>query len=292
MKLKETTRQDYQNRLNIVLDYIRENPDNPGTLDELAAKACFSPWHFHRIFSGMTGESLKSYLRRIRLERAAQRLRKTSQPVIHIALDAGFESHAAFTRAFGKAFGVSPNEYRNNSDIAEVVSVKYISTIWERNIPSMKIDIVKFEPTKVLFVRNVGSYDTCGIAWEKLCGFCGPRGLILPNCKFIGRSYDDPEVTPSDKIRYDACLTVPDDCPESGNGIELGEIEGGTYAMTTHFGPFELLSETYSKLCGQLIPQMGYEVANGPSLEIYQNDPDNTKPEDLITDIYVPLIEG
>ena len=67
------------------------------------------------------------------------------------------------------------------------------------------------------------------------------------------------------------------------------QIPTGRYAMTTHLGPYEQLSAAYNQLCGQWIPQNGYEIAVRPSVEIYLNDPAGTAPEDLITDIYVPL---
>ncbi len=59
--------------------------------------------------------------------------------------------------------------------------------------------------------------------------------------------------------------------------------------MATHLGPYENLCKTYAKLCGQWIPEKGYEMASKPSIEIYQNNPNETKPEDLITDVYAPL---
>ena len=91
------TRQDYETRMNRVLEHIQGHLDEPLALDELAAVACFSPYHFHRIFSGMIGESVKSYIRRLRLERAAFALVHGTAPVTEIAFDAGFETHESFT---------------------------------------------------------------------------------------------------------------------------------------------------------------------------------------------------
>ncbi len=153
----------------------------------------------------------------------------------------------------------------------------------------MKAEIVNFEPVRVAFVKHVGPYHECGKAWEKLCLWAGPQGLLGPGCKFLGLSYDDPEVTPAEKIRYDACISIDDKEVNPDGEIGVQTVSGGTYAMTTHFGPYEKLSETYAKLCGQWVPSQGYEIAGQFSVEIYQNSPEDTEPEDLITDVYVPL---
>jgi DNA gyrase inhibitor GyrI len=66
-------------------------------------------------------------------------------------------------------------------------------------------------------------------------------------------------------------------------------IPGGDYAVTTHFGPYQKLGETYAKLLGQWLPRSGRELRSTPCFEVYLNDPQSTEPEDLLTDIYAPL---
>ena len=152
----------------------------------------------------------------------------------------------------------------------------------------MKVEIVELEPLKVASVRHVGPYNQCSKAWEKLCSWAGPKGLLRPGCIFLGLSHDDPEITPPDKVRYDACLSLDTDCASEGD-VHIKHIEGGAYAKTTHFGPYENLSRTYNQLCGQWIPANEYKIASKPSIEIYLNSPEDSEPEDLITDIHVPL---
>src|SRR5262252_10971797 len=112
--MRTGTVEDYQRRILGVLVHIQNHLDSPLPLDELAEVAHFSPFHFHRVFRGMVGESVKEHVRRLRLERAAHRLRFTGQPVTEIAFDAGYETHESFTRAFGVMFGEAPTEFRNN----------------------------------------------------------------------------------------------------------------------------------------------------------------------------------
>ena len=152
----------------------------------------------------------------------------------------------------------------------------------------MEVTIKTLAPMRVAFVRHIGPYNQCGTAWEKLCARLGKQGRLGPDTKYIGMCYDDPDVTPADKIRYDACATVDGDFEPQGE-IGVVFIEGGEYAFTTHLGPYENLSKTYATLMGQQIPRLGRDCRHAPSLEFYLTDPENTDPEDHVTDIYAPL---
>ena len=113
--MKTETEQIYKERILRVLRYIQGHLDEPLSLDELAGIAYFSPFHFHRIFRGVVGESVKEHIRRLRLERAVSRLRLTDQSILNIALDTGYESHESFSRAFKTMFGATPSVIRRDS---------------------------------------------------------------------------------------------------------------------------------------------------------------------------------
>jgi len=103
-----------------------------------------------------------------------------------------------------------------------------------------------------------------------------------------GSPNDDPEVTPPEKIRYDACITV-DETVEPEGDIGVQTLRGGEYAMTVHKGPYEKLIETYGRISGEWAPGSGRVVSSDPCLEVYLNDPHRTPPDQLRTEIYVPL---
>jgi AraC family transcriptional regulator len=293
--MKESTRQLYTERMLSVLVFIQKNLDEELSLEEYARVAHFSPYHFHRIFRGMVGESLHEHIRRLRLERAATRLKHTKRTVIKIALEAGYDTHEAFTRTFRTLYGCSPSRYRRDRSVtfATKAGVHY----QEHSSPQklrlrkggrpMEVRIEHVEPMRVAFVRHVGPYDQVGTAWERVCTQLGKDGLLGPRAKFIGICYDDPEVTPSERIRYDACITV-NDAFVAYDDVGVQTI-GGEYAVATHVGPYTLLGQTYAKLLGQWLPHSGRELRSEPSLEFYLNAPESTDPEDLITDIYAPL---
>jgi AraC family transcriptional regulator len=293
--MRSDTQSDYRERLLRVMVHIQNHLDEPLPLDDLAKVACFSPYHFHRIFRGMVGESVKEHIRRLRLERAAFRLTSTNRSVIDIAFDAGYDTHESFTRAFGRMFGMSPTAYRQGgrNDRASVVS-QTAASMWERQSTTtgdetVEVRLENCKPMRVAFIRHVGPYRECGAAWEKLCKFAAERGWFSPNIRRIGIGHDFPDVTEPDKIRYDACLTVDDQFKATGE-VGVQEIPGGLYAIVTHRGPYEKFEETYHQLFREWVPTCGHELRSFPCFELYHNDPGTARPEDLVTDIYVPLV--
>ncbi|MCX6356826.1 MAG: AraC family transcriptional regulator [Candidatus Aureabacteria bacterium] len=296
--MKTDTERVYRERILRVLVHIQRNLDEPLALADLGRIACFSPFHFHRIFRGIVGESVGEHIRRLRLERAVSQLRATHRSILDIALDAGYEAHESFTRAFRGMFGVSPAEARRKHRAAlktGAPSGVHYTGEW---VPAfkpvrgggvqMKVRIEKVKPMRVAFMRHVGPYAECGETWSKFCAWAGAKGLFRHGMKVLGISHDDPEVTPVDKLRYDACITVDESFqPEGEVGVQ--EIRGGEYAVATHKGPYEKLIETYGALFGEWAPSSGRIVSSAPCFELYLNDPEKTAPKDLLTDVYVPL---
>jgi len=245
-----STVESYQERMTRVLVHIQGRLDEPLPLEELAGVACFSPYHFHRIFRGMVGESVKEHVRRLRLERAAQRLKQSSQPVTEIAFDAGYAPSGGG--------------------------------------PPLDVRIERFDGMRVAFIRHVGSYDSVGAAWGRLMGWAWPKGLFGPHARMVGIVHDDTEITPPEKLRYDAAITVgPGIGPEGEVGIQ--QLEPGEYGVALHKGPYDGLGETYARMCGEWLPASGRELRSAPALEFYLNSPQTTPPAELLTRICLPL---
>ena len=277
-------RTNYQERILRVQLFIQTHLADDLSLDRLARIARFSPYHFHRIFRGILGEAVHEYVRRLRLESAAQSLKTTDRDVLIVALDAGYESHEAFTRAFRQMFGVSPTEFRAGQPLCPRPQEQTKMTV----IKPLEVRIESHRPRRVLFLRHIGPYQSVGPTFQKFMGYVFQNGLFRSDAEIIGICHDDPDVTPPDKIRYDCAMTVGETVAASGEfGIQI--IDGGECAVTTHRGPYESLPETYRALYGQWLPASGREPRNAPSFEIYRNSPMDTKAEDLITEIVLPL---
>jgi AraC family transcriptional regulator len=300
-KMRKKTQESYITRMVNVVNYIQQNLDNELTLEELAQQANFSSYHFHRIFSGMLGESVQELVRRLRLERAAIQLRTSSTSILAISLAAGYESDMAFSRAFKARSGLQPSKFRKDEQARfPCLSTSSIRYVTNEHISSfepftdeelnMNVAIKQVDEMLVAYVSHQGAYQDCGQAWDTLCTALAPEGLLGGAAKMIGVSYDDPDVVAQELLRYEACISV-DEVFSTTDEIAFKTIAGGRYAVTTHIGPYEKLNETYQQFFGQWLSQSEHESADQPCFEIYLNDPESTEPDELITDIYLPLKE-
>jgi AraC family transcriptional regulator len=291
--MKPVTGQDYHERTLRALVYIQQHLDDDLELEQVAAAAAFSRFHFHRVFRALVGEPLKEHVRRLRLERAAGQLKRLDEPIVRIALDAGFETHESFTRAFAAMFGTSPSNYRAaHKPAPDSPSGTHFDDLGGFHppcgAPPPAVEVREEAPFRVVFLRHVGPYDKVGATWGRLMSWAGPRGLLGPGMKMIGLCHDDPEVTPPDKLRYDAAVAVSRPVrPEGEFGVL--ELPGGKYAVATHKGPHDTLGRTYAGIYGGWLPKSGYDLRDSPAFEEYLNSPTNARPEDLLTLIHVPV---
>src|SRR5215510_3781375 len=111
---ERTTRADYADRLDRVFKWLADHLDDTLDLARLADVACLSPYHFHRVYRAMQGETAADTVRRLRMHRAAVELITGELPIARVARRAGYGSQEAFTRAFRDAYGVPPARYRSS----------------------------------------------------------------------------------------------------------------------------------------------------------------------------------
>jgi AraC family transcriptional regulator len=258
-------------RLLRVLMHIETHLDDELSPAQLADIADFSPHHFHRVFRGMVGESVMAYTRRLRLERAAFRLKHGQSEVLPLALLAGYDSHEAFTRAFKAHFGVTPSQFRDQS-------------IVQSEVPAVAL---RQEPRRLAVAfRRVGRYLDAPEAWAKLQQWT-QRNAPVPASIPFALVHDDPDICPETKCRYDACWPVSQIPPALEHGLSLVEVPAGVYAVATHQGPYALMYQSYVNLLGRALPRLQVELAPEPVIEVYLNDPRHTPPEQLATEICV-----
>lgn len=315
-------RAEYTARINRVIDHIEEHLDQPLSLADLAAVAHFSPYHFHRIFRGITGETLHQFIQRVRIEKAAaQLLYHPKKSITEVALDCGFSGSAPFARAFREAFGMPASTWRrrHRSDrkqdqpdrkISQMVrnerqasewSVQYLAgtfnhqkwTIMINQALKATVEVKDLPEMTVAYVRHVGPYAGDSQLFErlfnKLLKWAGPRGLLrFPETTMLSVYHDAPEITDASKLRTSICITVPEDTEVDG---EIGKmtVGGGRYAVAR----FELSDDEYSAawdaVFGGWLPESGYQPADGPSMEIYHNDPHEHPEGKSVVDICVPV---
>ena len=259
MRIKTTTKTEYQQRINVLVEYINNHLGEDIDLNKLAEISGFSRWHFHRIFAEFLGEPVGTFIVRMRVETAARLLRYTEIPVKEIAHKVGYDVPSSLSKVFRQFYGISPNEYRNNKD--------YVIMEPNRIMPDMELKVeVKDLPGKqVAYIR------LNGLSFSPICLY-----------------HDDPKVTSPDKLRTDICMEVaPSVCPKGEIGTK--KVLEGRFMVALYKGTYQQLGAVYDTLYGKYLPEMGLSLREVPSGEIYLNDPRNTKPEDLLTQIYVAV---
>lgn len=304
--MRTETRSFYEVAVVRAVARIAGSLDEALDLGELARGAELSPFHFHRIFRGMLGETPLEMHRRLRLERAASQLLGSIRPVTVIALDAGYDTHEAFTRAFRDAYGASPSAFRLSDEEREGCArppqtqlaarsgihfspaVDLSAIRFTKGEPIMNVTVEEMPSLRVATVPHVGPYNRISEAFQRLGAIAGPAGLLRDGAAMLAMYHDDPETTPAEQLHSDAGLTVPDDARLPTQVVEK-RLPAGRYARATHIGPYTTLGDTWSRMMGEWLPNSGHRVGNGPSYEVYRNNPSNTRPEELRTDLYIPI---
>ncbi|HWQ50371.1 MAG TPA: AraC family transcriptional regulator [Terriglobales bacterium] len=228
-------------------DYIMAHYGEEVTLEDLAAAAMYSPWHALRAFSELTGKTPFEYLRMVRLSAAAKKLRDTKASVLDIALEAAFGSHEGFTKAFTKAFAVSPSAYRQKTPPIPLFChfpVRYIRNLSgkeEKKMPSSIVftQVIERPARKFILKRGVAAADYfayceevgCEV-WDVLEGVAGslyePIGVWLPQGM---RKPGTSEYCQGVEVPADYTGPVPE-------GFEVMDLPPCKY-MVFHGEPFE-----------------------------------------------------
>jgi len=280
----------HNDRISRVCEYISHNLDEELTLDILSNVAAFSKFHFHRVFSAHTGVSLTKFIQLARLRRASLQVAfRHDLRIIDIALDAGFDSPEAFSRAFKRTFGLAPSQFRANPEWPSWHSS------FQFNLPSdgeknMKVEIVNFEEEKVAVIEHKGPAErvldtaTKFIAWRKETGLSP-----VSTSRTFGVPYSDPKQTPPEEFRFDFCGTVQDEVPENAFGVKTGVIPGGRCAVVRHKGSHDNLEDSIYYLYRDWLPGSGEELRDSPCFFDYLNLIYEVDECDLLTDIYLPI---
>ncbi len=283
---KPATRLDYGRRIARAIALIAADPARALRLEDLADAAAFSPFHFHRIYREMTGETPAETQARERLSRAAHLLVRDSLPVAVVARSCGFGSAAAFTRAFRTAYGIPPAAYRARGGIG----APHGPTHLDSEIPVTEITIRQESALRLACLDHRGPYTAIGGAFDRLSAWAAARRLLGPGARFIGLYHDDPQSVPEKQLRSTACVTVPPGV-EATDGVRILELPATRVAVLVFRGPYAELEGAYRHLYRDWLPVSGEEPADQPCREEYLNDPRGTPPAELLTALMLPLKE-
>jgi len=280
----------YSERITRVCEYIQQNLDEPLSLAALSEVAAFSKYHFHRVFTCITGISVAKFILLTRLRRASFRLAFQGEiQVIDIALEAGFESPEAFSRAFKRVFGQTPSQFRASPEWPQWHS-KFQFNLPPKGNDSMQVNIVEFPETKVALIKHCGPHDQVFDTVAKFIAWRKDTGLSpIKSSKTFGIPRNDPRTTAPQDCRFDVCGTTEVDVPENAYGVSTDVIPGGRCAVIQHRGTRDFMEETILHLYREWLPQSGQELRDFPCYFHYLNFIHQVDESDLLTDIYLPL---
>jgi AraC family transcriptional regulator len=274
----------YTSRINRVIDYIECNLSENLSLEKLAEFACFSKYHFHRIFKAVTNETLNIFIKRIKMETALRRLNYDPHVrIIDLAMDSGYQSHTNFTRDFKNYYQVSPSKAKNHNPVISVqgkTDKREEGKTETGDLSLSSIGIKNIQPMTVVYERILNGYDPNVIpqAFQDLYNkvqFYHPDGKYV---KPVGIAYDDPDYTPLDKCRYDACYELAEDSPTfPGSDLNTKVIEEGLYACFALTGKGKDIFAAWDSIFEKWIVTGNFVPVEKPNIELYFPCPEYEK---------------
>lgn len=283
---------EYARRFSQVFDYIDQHLDEELSVEHLSQVAHLSKFHFHRQFSNYCGVSISRYIQLMRLKRASYRLVFNSlEPIIEIAMDAGFENPESFSRAFKQTFAQTPSEFRRKPDwITWGRHYKHPIQKGANVVVNKEVQIVAVPTVMVAVLEHLGAPALTNdsalrfIEWRKTTGLSP-----VVTSQTYGVPYSDPEQTEPEKFRFDICGSILEPIPENNYGIITKQIPGGRCAVVRHLGSHDLLGESVYYLYRDWLPKSGEELRDFPVYFQYLNSKFTTPEHDLVTDVHLPL---
>jgi AraC family transcriptional regulator len=269
-------------------------PDAHSNLDGLAKNAGISKYHFHRLFSGLTGVAVQRYMRLGRMKRASYQLvfRKW-QSVTDIAFDAGYENAESFSRAFKREYGQTPSNFRKSPDWHTWHTLhETISELSEEDMQPhtpKHVEIINFPETQIAAFEHRGAPSLLKNSIAKFINWRRANKLPPKSHATFNILYDDPAITADRDYRFDLCCAVNKDLSDPEHNIVMKSIPAGKCAKIRHIGPDHLLDGKVRYLIGNWFTASNEALRDFPIFfERVSFFPDVSELE-MITDIYLPL---
>jgi AraC family transcriptional regulator len=241
----------------------------PLVLDDAAAAAAFSKYHFHRIFKAVAGETPSAFLRRLRLEKAAHLLAfMRDTPVTDVAMDCGFATPSAFARDFKARFGVTPMAYRKRPHDGASSGASDPSPPPDGDY---SWSIVHFDAMRLAEARREGRYDrAAGAAWSALMRRWFSSGRRRPPARAIGIAWDNPGITDEPRCRYSACARL-DDAEALPDGLDELRLPENSCLVLRWRGHRRGYSAAYDYLYRIALAECDGLPADSPAFEVYDD---------------------
>jgi len=238
------------------IGYIYDNMNNSVTLEDVCRYCHISKYYFSRIFKEATGESVYAFIKRLKLEQTAFRMKaERARSITDIAEEYGYSS-SNYSTAFRQQMSMSPVAYRKM--LVEKVPghpfVKDEISLGSFEDCKEKTEIVVLPEIRVLYERHIGRYNDMKKTW---CEFTEKySSYVNESTIFYECTYDDPTITSADTCVYDLCMSIGDDC-ELQN---IKYLNGGRFLVYHFEGHVDELFAVYQTLFYVYFPKMNFEI--------------------------------
>lgn len=279
----------YKKRFDAVLAYIDVNLEGDLSIRTLSHVANFSAFHFHRQFTAYMGVPVSRYVQLMRLRRAAHRLvAMADYSVLDAALDAGFNSPEAFSRAFRRAFGAAPSAFRRNANW-QVWNTVFAVPHFSRTL-LMQVRIIELPEINVAALEHRGPPGLVNASVGKFIEWRMRSGQSpVASSRTFGIPYGNPDTTPAHAFRFAICGEIHEAVTPNEFGVGPLVIPGGRYVVVRHAGSPDHIGETIYPIYRDWLPASGEELRDQPLFFHYLSAYPETPQDQWQTDVYVPL---
>ena len=300
------TSEEHIKRIRKVLNFIEENLDNELSLENLAEIGNYSPFHFHRIFRGIIGETLQEYITRNRMEKSTMLLsHHKNKSLEEVFSEVGFKSNSAFSKTFKKYFGVSPSVFRkntpekfskilpmnSNNGQKEVVFQQYLYHLNQmKNFmeTNAKIEVKELPEMNLASVLSIGVQNIDN-AYNKLISWGISKNLFpRENVKMISVYHDSFKVTAPNKVRIHACMLLDEPIKTDGE-IFPETLPKGRHIVGSYFIGIHEFEKAWQSLF-LWMKENGYQYKRTFPFEIYHNNFKEHPEKKCRVDFCIPII--
>lgn len=265
MKKKDTTK-EHKERINEVQYHIYKYLSSKLLIEDLAKISSYSPFHFQRIFKEITGKSVTTYIKDLRLQWAANLLIfNPNSTITNIAFDCGFKSSSTFSNEFKKFYKTTPNDWRKG-EYKSYEPKEY--ELKEKEVDFSKIEIKKIPQIQIAYMRHQGFDKTIKKMWQKFL-FLLEEDFGIKNPTMMAVHHSNPNIITLEDYRYVACVDLKDKKIKPKGDIGLCNIKGGLYATIRYQGICEDALTLYKKIYHQWLPSSEFEALNASANVLY-----------------------
>ncbi|MEQ6124030.1 AraC family transcriptional regulator [Pseudotenacibaculum sp. MALMAid0570] len=281
----ETQLERYKKLTSYIDKYFKEDID----IKKIEEICHYSYRNINRIFLALHNETIGKYIKRIRLEKAAQYLKFSNSKIADIAFQVGFENAPAFNKAFKSKFNCTPKDFRNSAEANRNI----IKTAFDINAKPLEFSIEFLRDFDFLYLEYRGIFsDNIAVekTWEELLHYCEKENLISSNTIFLAELLDDNEICDSIHFRYNCAINLdrPNEIEPKGL-FKVKKHKRQKYAKFKHIGAYEKSHETYNKIYGYWLTDVQLEFADKPSIEKYPSFFKAIPEEQQVIEIYIPV---